>query len=789
MQKFIELICEAGLTPPKSLQFDSKIHRFSSNGKRNDRAGYYCLHGNQNDFITGFFGCWRQGIYQTWSNVSKTELNNDGKWDEYQKVMIASKKEASKQRLLEAQKASENALKIWETASLSAESHPYLKRKGIKSYGLRVDNENNLLIPLMDIDQKIHSLQKISANPKTKKYFLPGGIVSGHFYLIPGKADLYLVEGYATGASIHDATGATVYVAFSAGNLISVATTLRKYMPEAKIIIAADNDCLTDGNPGLTKAREAAQISGSYLVWPEFKNTTEDKKLTDFNDMHSLYGCDVLKLKLQEAIKFELSNIYHTQNLTEKAQKKTQGEELLNLAKDLYIFRSHNDAIFADIPLKNHIETWPIRNKTFKQWLAGKFYELFLKAPGSQTLNDVILTLEAKALHHGQNHEIFSRIGKQGNSIYLDLCDNTWQVIEIDEYGWRITQNCSIKFARHKGMLPLRIPERGGDINDLWKILAVKNQNSQVLILAWLLQVINPDGPFPLLIFEGPQGSSKSYTSHILRSLVDPSVATIRAIPKDERDLILAAYNGLVLAFDNISTMPDWLSDALCRIATGSGFSTRMLFSDTEETIVAVKRPVILNGINQIVTRHDLLDRAILINLEPIPEDQRKSEKFLKEQQHNILPKVLGALLDGISLALKNVSNTKLEKLPRMADFALWATAGIQAFGFRPEDFINSYQQNRSQSVDYALESDPVSLSILALMSDNEEWEGDATKLHTDLSGKISDFEKNVKEWPKSSSALGKKLVRVAVFLQTKGISIIYNRGSNKRTIVIRKTS
>src|SRR5271154_7072262 len=124
-----------------------------------------------------------------------------------------------------------------------------------------------------------------------------------------------------------------------------------------------------------------------------------------------------------------------------------------------------------------------------------------------------------------------------------------------------------------------------------------------------LLQAMNPEGPFPVLILEGPQGASKSHTSRILRSLIDPSLAPIRAVPKDERDLILAANNGLILAFDNISTMPDWLSDALCRIATGGGFSTRMLFSDTEETIIAVKRPVILNGIDQIVTRHDLLDR------------------------------------------------------------------------------------------------------------------------------------------------------------------------------------
>ena len=789
MQKFIDSICAAGLTPPNSVEIDGKIHRFSSNGKKGDKAGYYCLHGTENDFIAGFFGCWRTGIYQTWSNYSKADFNNDRKWNEYQQALTASRNEAAKLRQAEAQIASKRAEKIWMKASPNVQDHPYLKRKGIKPYGLRVDQKNNLLIPVIDFDKKLHSLQQISADPEKKKYFLTGGIITGHFFLILGEGDVfYIAEGYATAASIHEATGATVYVAFSAGNLLSVAKKLRESNPEAKIIIAADNDSLTEGNPGLTQAKEAARITQSFIVWPEFEVETQGKKLSDFNDVHSLYGLNAVKLVLLKAMLLE-SDSALSQSQSERKNKKTCSEELLNLTENLYLFKNHNDVIFADIAFKSHIETWPIRHIIFKQWLVGKYYENFHKAPGSQTLNDVILTLEAKALHYGQEHEIFTRIGKNKNSIYLDLCNSSWQVIEIDETGWRIIQRSPIKFIRSKGMLPLLMPERGGDINDLWKVLSIKNSHSQILILAWLLQVINPDGPYPVLIFEGPQGASKSYTSRTLRSLVDPSLASIRAMPKDERDLILAANNGLILAFDNISTIPDWLSDAFCRIATGSGFSTRKLFSDAEEIIIAVKRPIILNGIDQIVTRHDLLDRAILIHLEPIPENQRKSEKFLKEQQSTIMPKILGCLLDGISTALKNINSTKLDKLPRMADFAIWACSGITALGFKKEAFLDSYQLNRSQAVDLALECDLVSSAILDLMNDQKEWESSSTNLLQELSNKISDSERNAKEWPKSASVLGKRLVRASVFLQNKGINIISSREGAKREVTIRKTS
>lgn len=204
-----------------------------------------------------------------------------------------------------------------------------------------------------------------------------------------------------------------------------MAQKVREKNPETKIVIAADDDALTDGNPGLTQAKEAARVTGSFIACPKFGIEADGGKFSDFNDMHALYGLIAVRSRLQEAVLLESDKELPSKEQEERKKKKTHGEELLELAENLYLYKNLNDTIFADIAVKTHIETWPIRHKTFKQWLAGQFYEKFHKAPGSQTLSDVILTLESKALYEGHIHEVFTRLGKHENSIYFDLCNSS----------------------------------------------------------------------------------------------------------------------------------------------------------------------------------------------------------------------------------------------------------------------------------------------------------------------------------------------------------------------------
>ena len=218
------------------------------------------------------------------------------------------------------------------------------------------------------------------------------------------------------------------------------------------------------------------------------------------------------------------------------------------------------------------------------------------------------------------------RVGGLDGRLYLDLGDETWRAVEIDATGWRVIDNPPVRFRRAAGMQPLPIPVPGGSVETLRSFLNVQSDADFVLVVAWALACLRNRGPYPVIVLSGEQGSAKSTFSAILRALLDPNTAPLRALPREDRDLFIAASNGHVLAFDNVSGLPAWISDTLCRLATGGGFAVRQLYSDQDEVLFDAARPVILNGIEDIVTRPDLADRAVFLTLEPIPEERRRPE-------------------------------------------------------------------------------------------------------------------------------------------------------------------
>src|SRR5262245_29198543 len=224
-------------------------------------------------------------------------------------------------------------------------------------------------------------------------------------------------------------------------------------------------------------------------------------------------------------------------------------------------------------------------------------------------------------------------------------------------------------------MQPLPMPVRGGSVETLRLFLNIKTHADFVLAVAWVLACLRNRGPYPVIVLSGEQGTAKSTFAAILRALLDPSTAPLRALPRTDRDLFIAANTGHVPAFDNVSYLRAWLSDTLCRLATGGGFAVRQLYTDQDEVLFAAVRPVILNGIEDIVTRPDLADRAVFLTLEPIPDERRLEEEELWAAFEIERPRILAVLLDAVVQGLKRLPETHLPKLPRMADFAKWATA------------------------------------------------------------------------------------------------------------------
>jgi putative DNA primase/helicase len=295
VDQFRAAIQQAGLHPPEAIEPDGRLHRFASNGERGDDAGWYVLH--DDGVPAGAFGDWRSGTSETWRADIGRPLSRQEETAHRARVerMRVEREVEHARRLAEAR---DTAGRIWRAASAAPDDHPYLAAKGIGAHGLRVHDEA-LVVPMRDGDE-LHSLQFI--RPDGAKRFLGGGRASGCYFSIGApRGVVFIVEGFATGASVYEVTGHAVAVAFNAGNLLSVATSLRRRFPELRLVVCADDDSGTEGNPGLTKARHAAAAVGATVAVPDF-GSKRPAGATDFNDLHRIVDADAVRTAIERSL-------------------------------------------------------------------------------------------------------------------------------------------------------------------------------------------------------------------------------------------------------------------------------------------------------------------------------------------------------------------------------------------------------------------------------------------------------------------------------------------------------
>jgi hypothetical protein len=412
--------------------------------------------------------------------------------------------------------------------------------------------------------------------------------------------------------------------------------------------------------------------------------------------------------------------------------KRSISTKLLELAQNngCELWHTPDNEPYVSFTIDGHRESHPLKNRAVKRWLGLLLYGEEEKAAGSQAMQDAINILEAEAVYKGPEYDAYVRVGEHDRSIFVDLCDDKWRAIEIDKSGWRVVALPLIRFIRSKGMLALPEPIENGSLEELKPLLNMNDEKTWILVKAVMVGALNPSGPYPVVIFSGEQGSAKSTTQRIIRNLIDPNEAPLRRPPKDERDLMIAARNSWIISFDNLSGIRNDLSDALCSISTGGALTTRELYSDTEETLLSARRPVFLNGIDSIQSRHDLLDRALIINLTALKEDDRKTEKEIMDEFNRIRPRVLGALYNAVSLGLKNLPTIKLAKKPRMADFAIWVTACEEGLECKPGDFLKAFARAADEAILDTISSDSLAQIIINIAKYNKPaWSGTATQL------------------------------------------------------------
>ena len=467
-------------------------------------------------------------------------------------------------------------------------------------------------------------------------------------------------------------------------------------------------------------------------------------------------------------------------------RRKPQRDVLIGLVGACEFWHDANRVAFASFVVNGHLEHWAVRSREFKIWLSGQFYAKTGGAIRGQALEDGIRILEARAVYEGLEYQPFIRTGYHGDKLYLDLCDRQWRAVEISAHSWQVIQRSPVKLLRSPSMRSLPEPEGGSLIEELRRFVNVRSDDDFTLVVASPVTALRPRGPYPILVVNGEQGSGKSVFCRMLRSLVDPSAAPIRAVPKDERDLIVSAINGWVLAFDNLSTIPGWLSDALCRLATGGGFATRRLHTDHEEMIFEGQRPVLLNGIPLLTDRADLADRAVTIHLRGIPDHERQAEDALWEAFEQARPRILGALLDAVSAALRHISEVKLDRPPRMADFVKWVTAAKPGLGWNNDAFLSAYRDNRRCVSESAFEADSVAVAIRDFVATAHPggWEGTATQLLAEINQRTAEGIRKTRSWPLTAQALGNRVERIAPLLRSQGF-VVERRHSTFRRIAI----
>jgi hypothetical protein len=416
-------------------------------------------------------------------------------------------------------------------------------------------------------------------------------------------------------------------------------------------------------------------------------------------------------------------------------------------------------------------ETRRLDARQFKDWLAAGFYEATDKAARDQALREALATLQGLARFRGECKAANIRCAESGGASYLDLAQpGDSQTVRIEPGRWSIVTDPPVRFVRPASMMALPVPVPGGSIDDLWKLTNIP-ADSRLLVLARLIECLRPGTPFPVLELLGEQGSGKSVLQKMLRRLIDPNGCDLRSAPKCVEDIFVSAGAGWLLSLENISFLSGPMQDALCGLATGGGHAKRKLYSDADEVVIQVQRPVLLNGISAAITQQDLVDRCISVELLPITNRTEVVDLWRKFDE--LHPSLLGALLTIMAGALERLPSIVIppDQRPRLLEFARLGCAVAQTTGQTDADFLKQFNASRAESIARTIDASPVASALI-------EWFESGGKRKTELA--VGELFRQVQEnrpvncdaWPRSAKGFADALRRAAPALRTLDIEV-----------------
>jgi hypothetical protein len=463
------------------------------------------------------------------------------------------------------------------------------------------------------------------------------------------------------------------------------------------------------------------------------------------------------------------------QKLSTDTKEKSLANKVIELIiNDFKLVHNHQKEPYAVVNNAGVRQVYSITSKSFMDWVTSKYYAAKKCALSDASLRTVISTLSGKAVYEGETVDIYTRIAKTEEGYWLDLCNDKWEAVLINKTGWKVHSGISVPlFCRSNSMLAIPTPTHSCSLEELWKLVNIPEEH-RLMVVAWLLECLRADTPHVVMEFVGEQGSAKSTTQKLLKMLIDPNIANLRAAPKKVEDVWIGAINSHLVSFENISYLGQEYQDAMCVMATGGAHATRTLYTNKEEVIIELRKPIIINGITVNVTAQDLLDRSIHIELPPVTK--RLQSKDVEEAFAIKYAEIVGAVLDQFVLALTEIENVVIQDAdkPRMVDFAYLGAAVYQSNGMEADAFIKHYTSMRQKGVHRTIESLPIGLALLTYLERNPNgWSGQLIDLLAHLGALKPVGEGN---WPKSAKGMGDALRRLSPALRTLGFNCKSNQ-------------
>ena len=487
------------------------------------------------------------------------------------------------------------------------------------------------------------------------------------------------------------------------------------------------------------------------------------------------------------------SEFYRAQRTNEAKESQANNLVELCLTQQPVFFHDQHRTPYVRVNTGGTRVIMPIRSRPFKAWMAGLMWQTEQKAPGTEGVQGALNTLESMALFQGEKHTLYNRVAPDPNgaAVWIDMCDDKWRAIKVSAEGWSIINDPPILFKRYSHQQPLVEPTRDGDP---WKLLDFCNidktdKNTRLPLMVICTSYLIPTIPHPILVLYGIQGSGKTWLFNLIRRVFDPSSIEVLCIPKDERERVQQLDHHWIAFFDNSTSIPTWISDTICRAATGGGFTKRELYTDDDDVIYNFKRCVGLNGINIAAQRGDLLDRSLLVGLQNIEKENRKTEKQLLAEFEQQKPGILGGFLDTLVKAIQLYPLVNPPSLFRMADFTHWGCAIAIALGSTEEEFMAAYESKVKAQIEEAAHASPVATVLLSYVetyvapSPTKNWEGTPSDLFKALQDHAKDLEISTRQkgWPKAPNALVRQLNELAPSLKSLGWEVVTSKSGTRR--------